>query len=217
MQGLDDDTEVFDLFGETGFCTICQEDLIEGERVRVIRACSHMYHQACIDPWLQEKGDCALCRTQVVPQTLEHSLERFRTIYSAIRQIPAGSIAIQDLMRQLESLIELTADEPNDTDRYIVSFCITDCILKKFTKAADYTARRAEIEEVVAAISIGVQPFPIDYTTHYAFFRCKQAFKHEMCTRLNIRTRGEIRGNSRITRIRDLLHAHQRLQAIIQP
>ena len=124
-------------------------------------------------------------------------------------------------MQQLEHLIQLTADGPVDlpaeTDRYIVSFCISDGILKKFSKAAEYNARRAEIEEVVAAIAVGVQPFPMDCATHYALFRCKQTFKHEMCTRLNIRTRSEIRGNSRISQIRELLRADQRLQAITQP
>lgn len=217
---MDANTEVFDLFGETGFCTVCQEDLIEGERVRLLRACQHMYHQACIDPWLQEKGDCALCRTQAIPQTIEHSLERFRTIYSAIREIPSGPVALHNLMQQLEHLIDLTADTPIDvavdTDRYIVSFCITDGILRKFTNAADYNSRRAEIEAVIPTISIGVQPFTIDSGTHYALFRCKQTFKHEMCTRLNIRTRSEIRRDPRIVRIRELLQGDQRLHAIMQ-
>ena len=219
MDALESNTEVFDLFGETGFCTVCQEDLAEGERVRVLRACQHMYHQACIDPWLQEKGECALCRTQAIPQTIEQTLQRFRTIYSAIREMPTGPIALQDLMQQLEHLIELTADAPaeTETDRYILSFCITDGILKKFSKAPEYNARRAEIEEIVASIAVGVQPFPMDCTSHYALFRCKQTFKHEMCTRLNIRTRAEVRRDPRILRIRGLLQANERLQAITQP
>ena len=221
MDALESYTEVFDLFGETGFCTICQEDLAEGERVRVLRACQHMYHQACIDPWLHEKGDCALCRTQAIPQTIEHSIQRFRTIYSTMREMPIGPIGLHDLMQQLEHLIQLTADAPADiaveADRYILSFCISDGILKKFSKAAEYNARRAEIEEIVAGIAVGVQPFPMDCATHYALFRCKQTFKHEMCTRLNIRTRAEIRHDPRIVRIRELLRTDQRLQAITQP
>lgn len=32
-------------------CSVCTDDLITGEKVRIL-PCEHIYHQNCIDPWL---------------------------------------------------------------------------------------------------------------------------------------------------------------------
>jgi len=212
MQDIDQHTEIFDLFGETGFCTVCQEDLVDGERVRVIQKCQHMYHQECIDPWLQEKGECPLCRASVLPQyTFSQSLIRLYDVIRAATHLPQ----YENLLAAAENLIETNTamNQAEHLERCIISFCITDGILKRFVKAADYNTHRNEIEAALNAS--GTQLLPIDFTTHYALFRSKQTFKHEMCTRLNIRTRGEIRRDPRISQIRERLQADQRLAAIM--
>ncbi|KAF4627481.1 hypothetical protein G7Y89_g10674 [Cudoniella acicularis] len=54
--------------GELG-CSICTEDFIAGEDVRVL-PCQHKYHPACIDPWLLNvSGTCPLCRHDLRPDT----------------------------------------------------------------------------------------------------------------------------------------------------
>ncbi|KAH6670126.1 hypothetical protein B0J14DRAFT_111780 [Halenospora varia] len=54
--------------GELG-CSICTEDFIAGEDVRVL-PCNHKYHPACIDPWLLNvSGTCPLCRHDLRPVT----------------------------------------------------------------------------------------------------------------------------------------------------
>jgi DNA-directed RNA polymerase subunit RPC12/RpoP len=45
-------------------CTICQEELKTGERVKKLR-CSHFYHDLCIEPWLSAKNTCPVCREVV--------------------------------------------------------------------------------------------------------------------------------------------------------
>ncbi|KAH7037051.1 uncharacterized protein B0I36DRAFT_380354 [Microdochium trichocladiopsis] len=43
-------------------CSICTEDLIEGEHVRRL-PCTHIFHPPCIDHWLRERAPtCPLCR-----------------------------------------------------------------------------------------------------------------------------------------------------------
>jgi len=43
-------------------CSICTEDFIENENVRIL-PCRHIYHPHCIDPWLLRiAGTCPLCR-----------------------------------------------------------------------------------------------------------------------------------------------------------
>lgn len=34
---------------------------------RVLPACSHAFHSECLDPWLQSKAVCPVCRAQVEP------------------------------------------------------------------------------------------------------------------------------------------------------
>jgi hypothetical protein len=64
---LEENTELFDLFGEEGFCTICQTTLAEGERVRGINKCQHLYHAECLEPWLRNHSTCPVCRVDVFP------------------------------------------------------------------------------------------------------------------------------------------------------
>ncbi|KAI9828020.1 MAG: hypothetical protein M1832_003547 [Thelocarpon impressellum] len=48
-------------------CSICTEDFVKGEDVRVL-PCSHKYHPECIDPWLLNvSGTCPLCRVDLRP------------------------------------------------------------------------------------------------------------------------------------------------------
>jgi len=44
-------------------CTICLQPFEEGESVRVM-SCSpmHLFHAACIDPWLRRQSTCPICR-----------------------------------------------------------------------------------------------------------------------------------------------------------
>lgn len=46
-------------------CSICLEDYVEGERLRVL-PCKHTYHTKCIDPWLTRgKRNCPLCKAKI--------------------------------------------------------------------------------------------------------------------------------------------------------
>ena len=52
---MEDISELFDLFGESIFCSICQDECKEGERIRSFYECSHAYHSKCIEHWFFEK------------------------------------------------------------------------------------------------------------------------------------------------------------------
>lgn len=64
---LEENTELFDLFGEEGFCTVCQMTLAQGERCRAIQKCQHIYHADCLEPWLRNHSTCPVCRVEVFP------------------------------------------------------------------------------------------------------------------------------------------------------
>jgi hypothetical protein len=69
---MDKITELFDLFGESAYCSICLENISEGSRVRLLNECNHIFHNICIDKWFLEKSSCPTCRkeyTLIIPKS----------------------------------------------------------------------------------------------------------------------------------------------------
>ena len=47
-------------------CSVCYEALGEGEYVRELPLCKHVFHKKCVDRWMKqdsERMSCPLCRT----------------------------------------------------------------------------------------------------------------------------------------------------------
>ncbi|KAL1191048.1 RING-H2 finger protein ATL57 [Cardamine amara subsp. amara] len=44
-------------------CVICLSDFEEGETVKVIPHCGHVFHVACVDTWLSSHVSCPFCRS----------------------------------------------------------------------------------------------------------------------------------------------------------
>ncbi|CAN8318457.1 unnamed protein product [Cochlearia groenlandica] len=50
---------------ENPYCAICLQNAAEGEKMRRITACGHCFHADCIDPWLEKRSTCPVCRAQI--------------------------------------------------------------------------------------------------------------------------------------------------------
>ncbi|XP_039128349.1 RING-H2 finger protein ATL33-like [Dioscorea cayenensis subsp. rotundata] len=46
-------------------CSVCLSLFIEGEEVRQLPKCKHLFHAPCIDMWLFSHSNCPLCRADV--------------------------------------------------------------------------------------------------------------------------------------------------------
>ncbi|TVU33278.1 hypothetical protein EJB05_25071, partial [Eragrostis curvula] len=46
-------------------CPVCLNDVKEGEVVKQLPLCRHLFHQQCIDQWLRDKPTCPVCRSGV--------------------------------------------------------------------------------------------------------------------------------------------------------
>ncbi|TVU07772.1 hypothetical protein EJB05_41141, partial [Eragrostis curvula] len=48
-------------------CAVCLGVIQVGAMVKLLPACSHVYHCDCIDLWLSSRSTCPLCRCRVGP------------------------------------------------------------------------------------------------------------------------------------------------------
>ncbi|KAJ3701212.1 hypothetical protein LUZ61_004917 [Rhynchospora tenuis] len=53
-------------------CSICLSSIEEGEQVRQLPNCRHMFHKECIDVWLSTNASCPVCRGDPEPRNTEH-------------------------------------------------------------------------------------------------------------------------------------------------
>jgi len=51
--------------GQEPQCSVCMEDFVDGEEVRLLR-CQHVFHTRCIDEWLGRDPHCPLCRASLI-------------------------------------------------------------------------------------------------------------------------------------------------------
>merc|ERR1719510_1216599 len=51
---------------KTLMCAVCQEDIRPGEPVKELR-CGHVFHNACLKPWLSQHCTCPVCRMEMPP------------------------------------------------------------------------------------------------------------------------------------------------------
>lgn len=138
---IDNYTELFELFGQTLFCSICQENGEEGQRVLEITQCKHMFHEECLEPWLRQKGTCPLCRVSIFG-------ERQREVFNRIRLLALLQIVEQQIL----------------TERRLLTWILCDGILQKFRNAAEYQELRERCEELIQNFSLRtIRPLPIDF------------------------------------------------------
>ncbi|XP_050214680.1 RING-H2 finger protein ATL51-like [Mercurialis annua] len=52
---------------EEEICSVCLCEFNEGEQIRLLPECLHLFHVTCIDIWLNSHSNCPLCRADTVP------------------------------------------------------------------------------------------------------------------------------------------------------
>ncbi|KAL9233001.1 hypothetical protein vseg_008047 [Gypsophila vaccaria] len=68
---LDNDIELIKVGSNMGKyndkeCSICLSSFVEGEELRQLKNCKHLFHRICIDKWVSTQFNCPVCRAFVV-------------------------------------------------------------------------------------------------------------------------------------------------------
>mmetsp|Transcript_42351 Transcript_42351/g.95313 ORF Transcript_42351/g.95313 Transcript_42351/m.95313 type:complete len:162 (-) Transcript_42351:14-499(-) len=46
-------------------CAVCLTTFARGDRLVEVPLCRHVFHKACLEPWLEQRGSCPRCRQPV--------------------------------------------------------------------------------------------------------------------------------------------------------
>ncbi|CAL9116166.1 unnamed protein product [Musa textilis] len=60
--------------GSAAECAVCLGAAEEGEMVRLLPGCKHLFHVGCIDMWLSSHVTCPVCRAMVEPPPVTATL-----------------------------------------------------------------------------------------------------------------------------------------------
>ncbi|CAG9321199.1 unnamed protein product [Blepharisma stoltei] len=94
-------------------CTICLDELKNGEKVRKL-ACEHIYHMKCIDSWIQNKSDCPLCK-----QLVREVGKSEETLETSMNETVIGSQSIrQDIVIRGENRGQIDTEEEKNENSF---------------------------------------------------------------------------------------------------
>ncbi|XP_024515888.1 RING-H2 finger protein ATL2-like [Selaginella moellendorffii] len=67
-------------------CAVCLGNFEEGELLRILPACGHLFHPDCIDAWLHTHSTCPLCRRSLSRDAVSgHLLQRALAAIASLR------------------------------------------------------------------------------------------------------------------------------------
>jgi hypothetical protein len=174
---MNDDTELFDLFGEAEQgCTICLEPMEEGTRVRAIVSCQHRFHAGCLEQWISRKAECPLCRGEL-PSLIADSRR----------------VAFLEQVRNLIALLGGGNIITHIDKRYILTYVLIHGILQRFRVAIGQGGLHTSSDQIrqrLQTITIeGVPPLPIDTDSRYALEKLKRGVATHLAQRFSCSVR----------------------------
>ena len=58
-------------------CTICLGQFVDGDGVKVVPGCSHVFHDNCFNDWVALRWRCPNCNTEIIVEGMEEERVRY--------------------------------------------------------------------------------------------------------------------------------------------
>lgn len=81
----------FNIIREERVCTVCQDEIRDGETVRPMPKCTHVFHAQCLEGWAAVKQTSTRCPTCRRPALLKKPSEGATPVSSLVREAPQRS------------------------------------------------------------------------------------------------------------------------------
>ncbi|KAJ4770495.1 hypothetical protein LUZ62_020532 [Rhynchospora pubera] len=69
-----------------GCCSICLVEYKEGEVLRSMPGCGHLFHVQCVDTWLKSRPTCPVCRTSPLTSPVPTPLAEVVPLAQTVQQ-----------------------------------------------------------------------------------------------------------------------------------
>ncbi|XP_044738361.1 E3 ubiquitin-protein ligase RNF126-like isoform X3 [Chrysoperla carnea] len=96
-------------------CSVCWEDFQIGEPVRSL-PCQHVYHDACICPWLELHATCPICRKSLTEEAAEDATNNSNSVSNGLAALFRQQGQHQQLNQNLDQLIQQGNNSDNTLD-----------------------------------------------------------------------------------------------------
>ncbi|XP_042507634.1 RING-H2 finger protein ATL80-like [Macadamia integrifolia] len=84
-----------DVNGKQADCVICLTEFVDGDEIRVLPQCGHVFHVGCIDMWLGSHSSCPSCR-QILVVAMCQKCGGLPATSAAVVDLEAGLKARED-------------------------------------------------------------------------------------------------------------------------
>ncbi|CAI0391952.1 unnamed protein product [Linum tenue] len=73
-------------------CAVCLSEFHDGETLRFIPKCDHVFHPECIDAWLESHATCPVCRASFAPRDGSTAVEPETIAPASASDLEAGRV-----------------------------------------------------------------------------------------------------------------------------
>ncbi|XP_057689890.1 E3 ubiquitin-protein ligase RNF128-like [Corythoichthys intestinalis] len=101
---------------EAYMCAVCIESYKAGEVVTVL-TCDHIFHKACIEPWLLEKRTCPMCKCDIL-KALGVEVEKKSLSQASPQEVSIITVAGGEAMYEVPLTDPLNSDPERQQNHY---------------------------------------------------------------------------------------------------